>query len=570
MLVMLDAIDLKFKNENGLWEKLIEEKEPRITFQNVVLENFGLSDDLYIKMNARGKPLTSFENFKSQFEKYIEEKKFEEKITNPEEKFAHKIDTVWTDLFWKYREIQEDVKESEKKDEQNNNNEQKDREDQKNNVYNIDNKIIKFIAGAAINYYAEKREIIINRETAEIVRNRLYEKGKTKTVSDDAVKNEMINQRIGQLMDTPEEIIPEDFPTKSAFQYLTDCFNKYSEKQDDKYKYTELKPCLSLWNYLNESLNSLFKDFIKYSANPQYKPRVLFYAQTVYLLKNKNVDETAFSEWMRVSRNIVENSTIDQVSSFNSAIRLINELSNGCGNIYAYLAKEKVSEGHAKDQVKEETEKAKIINADIKNKILLHKTEELKFCKGRIYFALYCIDYDIDKNHKVSDFNYDKLEKIYNVFIEYFSGKNVDNDFRRALFTIGNNNFYHYWISSRLWAIPAPKRAIITDVKDLKDNFTYKWKNKYNIFFIDYLKELILKLTEKDIKTIIIDYKSTAAFKDDLRNWKKRIIEEENLLEGCKDHYMAVKEDDSCCWLIREGNRVAVDNNWRKKVIEVK
>ena len=69
MLTMLDSIHQTFKNEIEVWDKL-----NNITFHYIELENFGLSDDLYIKMNARGKQLTAFENFKSKFEQLINKK----------------------------------------------------------------------------------------------------------------------------------------------------------------------------------------------------------------------------------------------------------------------------------------------------------------------------------------------------------------------------------------------------------------------------------------------------------------------------------------------------------------
>ena len=96
MLRMLDAIHYKFKNTTNLFEKLIREK-PLITFQFLDLNENKLTDDLYIKMNARGKPLTDFENFKAQFEKTLIE--IDE---NLQKEFSKKIDGVWCDLFWKY------------------------------------------------------------------------------------------------------------------------------------------------------------------------------------------------------------------------------------------------------------------------------------------------------------------------------------------------------------------------------------------------------------------------------------------------------------------------------------
>ena len=64
-----------------------------------------VSDDLYIKMNARGKQLTSFENLKADLTGYIIRKyEVNEKewtsIANQETEFAINSDTVWADVFW--------------------------------------------------------------------------------------------------------------------------------------------------------------------------------------------------------------------------------------------------------------------------------------------------------------------------------------------------------------------------------------------------------------------------------------------------------------------------------------
>lgn len=94
-LTMLDSIHDYFNDSNfEMYDRLVNEANPRILFQYLNLESFGLSDELYIKMNARGKPLTDFENFKallcSKLEKSAKGKRFEEKL-----------DQQWTDVFWK-------------------------------------------------------------------------------------------------------------------------------------------------------------------------------------------------------------------------------------------------------------------------------------------------------------------------------------------------------------------------------------------------------------------------------------------------------------------------------------
>ena len=93
MLIMIESIHQKFKDDS-FFDKL-----QNITFEFFELEKFGLDDDLYIKMNARGKPLTEFENFKAKFEQFLSEKNEELK-----KEFEIKIDNQWTDFFWNYKD----------------------------------------------------------------------------------------------------------------------------------------------------------------------------------------------------------------------------------------------------------------------------------------------------------------------------------------------------------------------------------------------------------------------------------------------------------------------------------
>ena len=70
MLVMLDAIHEKFVYTNSIWEKLMGDN---ITFFFLPLKDMGVTDELYIKMNSRGKALTPFEHFKAELELRMKE-----------------------------------------------------------------------------------------------------------------------------------------------------------------------------------------------------------------------------------------------------------------------------------------------------------------------------------------------------------------------------------------------------------------------------------------------------------------------------------------------------------------
>lgn len=95
MLVMLDAISDKFADVDDLWKRLAD---GAIRFYFLPIQEMELTDELYIKMNSRGKPLTRFEHFKAELERCI--RAFEEGRART---ILRKIDRDWTDMLWQYR-----------------------------------------------------------------------------------------------------------------------------------------------------------------------------------------------------------------------------------------------------------------------------------------------------------------------------------------------------------------------------------------------------------------------------------------------------------------------------------
>lgn len=98
-----------YRKFNEYWDKLTGDNCP-IVFYHLPLKDFGLTDDLYIKMNARGKQLTSFENFKADLLDYITERSESELEDAKKRKWKSlldecegipiRMDTAWTDIFW--------------------------------------------------------------------------------------------------------------------------------------------------------------------------------------------------------------------------------------------------------------------------------------------------------------------------------------------------------------------------------------------------------------------------------------------------------------------------------------
>ena len=109
-LSVLGRMHAIFQETSGLYARLTNDATPPITFQLLDLEQFDLSDDLYIKMNARGKQLTPFETFKARFEQHLKRDEFAEfhpalcGESPVHEFFAQQIDNRWSDFFWPYRD----------------------------------------------------------------------------------------------------------------------------------------------------------------------------------------------------------------------------------------------------------------------------------------------------------------------------------------------------------------------------------------------------------------------------------------------------------------------------------
>lgn len=95
MLNMLDDIHRMFKETSGLWPLL---DDGCIGFYFLSIKDMGLTDELYIKMNSRGKPLTEFEHFKAEWEDYMQKLN-----ADTADRISRKIDLLWTDILWPYK-----------------------------------------------------------------------------------------------------------------------------------------------------------------------------------------------------------------------------------------------------------------------------------------------------------------------------------------------------------------------------------------------------------------------------------------------------------------------------------
>ena len=107
MLVMIDAIYCEMGEDWNLDMEVCRQNLEHITFNLLNLGEFGLSNELFIKMNARGKQLSDFDKLKSTLEEelQIQQKETDEQgnrlaSESDEEMWRTLMDGAWIDMFW--------------------------------------------------------------------------------------------------------------------------------------------------------------------------------------------------------------------------------------------------------------------------------------------------------------------------------------------------------------------------------------------------------------------------------------------------------------------------------------
>lgn len=333
MLNMLDAIHGQFHGRADLFPRLMDTESPVITFLFMELDRYHLSDELYIKMNSRGKPLTDFENFKARYAEHIEglQRKTGNSVTRnrkftdgsikslPLDKyFAERIDNRWTNMLWAYR---------------------KDGKDD------------------AAGDYGQ----VCDRCMANLIRVLLslkYVESHPQCKGESDPVFSMLANQSGREPLSFLSLRDGDALSLEATVYLTDAMDILS-KDDGKpvsLLAIDFRHCLPLSQVMEKILFS--------PRDLNYNDRAMMYAYLGYVMEY-GADE-GLNHWMRVVYNLTnaENNRIESAFELSNAIKSLKALLGNAPTILRHLA-----EGHAIDSfpswlVEEERMKACLILRD--------------------------------------------------------------------------------------------------------------------------------------------------------------------------------------------------------------
>ncbi len=582
MLTMLDAIEekLKFKDIQAIKTNAFEQNGKRIYFYFIEVKTFGSADELYVKMNSRGKKLTTFENFKSKLEGYMDReifKKEEDKKTLNE--FKKKIDNEWLLYFW-------DIK-----------------KDSENNGGELDRCLMNLF----MTIFENEMALIDNKTSDEI-------KSIIKDYDDFILKNE--DERKLDF----EKIKEQNVINKTTIKYSCYVLEYYSmlqnAKQDTEQNVKqdakqELDKIINYEEIINKMMN--FSGGNKNDFRPE---KIQFYIICKYLYKicEKEKDkeladvikeansQKKLTEILYFARNIVKNVYIDSEEKYCKMIKFMDNIvdtfiDNNYNSIFEYLKDLDVEKCEIENEVKYllngEHKKAEKICSSIEWKNEIIKMDANEYFSGNTRFI-----FEFVGNRRKENLNENELEE-YRKYVTLiniiFSGKNnedtesiedikdanidpicnSDNYYlKRALFTIGNYMFefskrYSYLICSdkyQSW------KKLLTgekygEAKDVFRKLLDKISDKYDVNNNDdnnsddnssrnRIKEIIKNIVE----TYIQDNKQPVY---GVGNWREYLIRYPKLIGIVKDN-----TNSSKLGILKTVNNEKIDN--AKDIIIIK
>ena len=497
MLIMLDVIHENFKDSSDddfkiYWDTLISKE--KISFEFLNLEKLELTDDLYIKMNARGKPLTAFENFKAWLMDFVSEQEIAINIKD----WETKLDTTWADLFW------------ENKDHQN---------------YLIDEECMRFFRNMAQIFYVRSEKF----------------KGAGKT--DDGKKMRSNASRLATDKGSDREYlyIPNDFYeelkifTENNLNELFEILELLSDKTIGNNQYSDYIKKIDFFNKdKDKNKRTLFKSFI--TGEMTYPDKARFYAMVKFLLtfRKENFSEKAFFSWMRVMRNLIENTQIDSIERFGRVIKEIDKLNEGfstyiSNDFYEFIINNQSIKGFYKGQVEEEIAKAKLI-LDREN--LFIEYENHLYFKGQINFLL-----ELSKKENSGEFDEDKFKDYAekcSIIFKYKLESEDDVSLEQALLTEDD------------YLIQINSNYSFMRMKTPPGKAKQDWKSK---FFRDKDKLKILKAVLENIKSndlleelkVLVDQNKN---KQNIPEWRKYFLNYEDAITVCGQRLIRWYDDN--------------------------
>lgn len=498
MLSIIVEISRRIKENLGDKTEIVnfidkDENNP-FQFDFIYVDDISKSDDLYIKINARGKALSPFENLKSDIDKYWKD---EDKT---------KLDAEWTEYVW--NQLDENDKNKEKSFD--------------DSFFNLLSNIfyLQYLIGLDLQDINDKNLFEIENK---------YKKG--------IVDKEWITQKLCHV----------SCPMISSF--LDAMIGSFKSIKDEQIESVNRK-IFGLGDYQNNNGQNkmeradLFEIFVYY-----YSVSSLFKRNDMEFTNKRNL----LNEIETVTNRIIENQRpyLDSPTNLVKALKSVKVLidnsieSHGVYKFFLSIdndAKEQIKKGLMKEQVEEEILKSKLIDKDSRYVDLFDKSyKELKN-KGQLGFIFYLIKDNNDLSKiRVEDVSYESFEETLKqiIFIQNFIIGEFTNYelLLRAILAKAKGSFF-WERRNNLLSFPLLNNdrdiSLHTFLNCYSSNNPEDVKYKFNL--LDGLREVLNLFDpnkdniEEVLKRIIEDYK-----KEDSKPWYKFFVIYDGVFKQCRN-----------------------------------
>lgn len=518
MLEMLNSIHLEFKKREVVSFEEFNLEEAPFSFDFLDLDAVEQTDELYVKMNARGKQLTDFEHFKAWLQDAFDKKHLKDNEvldkndflgkeilakTQLEEKafleiFWKKLDTSWLTYFWQNLDCEFNA---------------------------LDDFIYNFLKNLALmHYFATNDESKIsddNRVVYDLIRN--SEKYEAKKISYIPLENYIKKVKISEEQETFEirvfNIDSLQFMEKVLDKLLDEnCVSKYQNILNEK---------VTLSTFVKDSFSAFFLKSKNFT--PSIPDSVYYYNFLRYVIDDDINDDENFEAYMRISRNLIYNTYIQNPQEYFSAFQQVNELCKYKNEmVYNFVNREYSNQFFNNNQYEEEIRKLELFqikvdstqveiakNTNWKDEII--KLENHSYFYGQINFIFNLAKDEFD------------IFKVYAKLLDdLFSESLLDSkDFvlQKALLTKGD------------YLVPTGKnhtfcKSTRDSLRSRNDNWRKVFNNETKIIF---LKHLLDDLHSKEIddnfqglQNIIDEYNKQKNI-----NWESYFVRYPLVLKKC-------------------------------------
>ena len=407
-LVMLGQIHGEFNKFSDFDFNCINIETLPFTFDFFDLDELNQSDELYIKMNERGKQLTDFEHFKAWLQDSFTPKKtnievLEKQITEKDKEFLKifwkKLDTVWLDFFWKKINI---------------------------DYTGLDDFYFNFLKTIAINYHFSTNN---EKDLPEHLKNLLQDIRNTDSYTKEKLKYIPLSRFSFKIkkQDDENETLFELFSIDSLrfIEHTFEVLQKLQENEAVKGAVYDIieGPFTSI---------SLMDAYIKKEAfTLNLWDQTMYFAILKYFENSTLFNSEHLQDWLRILRNLIYNTYIQSPENLFSALGSINDLYENYFSESKLLSEIIVSNNFElnffdTDQLKEEKQKS-ILIIDNKWKVLINKFEKHNYFYGQIGFII-----------KIAEQDFNSFECYGNILDELYQGDTKNRLLQRALLSIGD------------------------------------------------------------------------------------------------------------------------------------